>query len=53
MCIRQFQFVKFLILFSILTVFCSGCGQKGDLTRPSAVKTKTSTPTDSQKVQAQ
>lgn len=53
MYIRQLQFIKFLIIFSMFAMFCSGCGQKGDLTRPNAVKTNTSTTTDSQKTQAQ
>jgi predicted small lipoprotein YifL len=50
--IRYSRAVTFLIIFSLFATFSSGCGQKGDLTRPSAVKTKTSTPTDSKKVQA-
>lgn len=45
-----------LISLLVLTLGCSGCGQKGDLTRPSAVKTgqsTTTTTTTSQKAQEQ
>jgi predicted small lipoprotein YifL len=42
---------QILISLLILTLGCSGCGQKGDLTRPSAVKTEPSTTTPSQKAQ--
>lgn len=41
----------FSINLLIFILLCSGCGQKGELTRPSAVKAKQATTTVPQKVQ--
>jgi len=44
---------RFFIILPLLTVLLGSCGQKGDLTRPSAAKTQQQTTHDSKKVQEQ
>jgi len=48
---KQTQWHKLLIVLPLFLLLLANCGQKGDLTRPSAVKTPQATTPDSQKAQ--